>query len=83
MSAPDPISDNIRTIVAERQTLAVDPAAPASATKEEIIKEMQEKYPSFSHFDIENAFEQLKIDQHLHEPEKDVFVFTEAFMYNK
>jgi|GEM_PF-4189867 len=75
-----PITDHIRSIAMAKQALVTDPAAPASATKEEIIREIQEKYPSFSHFDIENAFEQLKIDQHLQEPEKDVLVFTEAFI---
>ncbi len=78
-----PITDHIRSIASAKQALVADPAAPVSATKEEIIREIQEKYPSFSHFDIENAFEQLKIDHHLQELEPDMFVFTQEFVSNK
>ncbi|MDR3679096.1 MAG: hypothetical protein P4L41_03950 [Flavipsychrobacter sp.] len=77
------LTDKIRAIVITKQTVVETPAAPVTATKEEMVRELQEKYPSFSKFEIENAFEQLKIDAHLQEEEqegKEVYVFTEGFI---
>lgn len=70
------------TVIARKE--GTNEEAPIAISKEEMVREMQEKYPAFSKFDIENAFEQLKIDEHVEEHEDgDTYLFTEAFIYRK
>lgn len=78
------LTDKIRAIVITRQTVVANPGTPVTATKEEMVRELQEKYPSFSRFDIENTFENLKMNEHLQTQEQEggeeILVFTEGFI---